>query len=290
MSERPKIVVDENMPAVERLWGDSAEIDRRPGRSLRREHLEGADALLVRSVTRVDRDLLDNTSVRFVGTATIGTDHLDIEWLEQQGVQWASAPGCNADAVVDYVLSALWQLAREDGWDPLAQTVGVVGAGNVGGRLVARLKALGMETRVCDPPRAQRENDDSFVDIDRLLSEVDVVCLHTPLTVEGAWPTRHLLDARRLARLKPGAVVINAGRGPVIDNGALLDIARQRPDLSLVMDVWEPVAAACTGAAPGLCRGLVRWVEATLRLPVWLPVEMALYLQLEAAVHLASEP
>ncbi|WP_027853949.1 4-phosphoerythronate dehydrogenase PdxB [Marinobacterium litorale] len=239
MSERPKIVVDENMPAVERLWGDSAEIDRWPGRSLRREHLEGADALLVRSVTRVDRDLLDNTSVRFVGTATIGTDHLDIEWLEQQGVQWASAPGCNADAVVDYVLSALWQLAREDGWDPLAQTVGVVGAGNVGGRLVARLKALGMETRVCDPPRAQRENDDSFVDIDRLLSEVDVVCLHTPLTVEGAWPTRHLLDARRLARLKPGAVVINAGRGPVIDNGALLDIARQRPDLSLVMDVWE---------------------------------------------------
>lgn len=251
------IVADENMPALEALFGQLGRIVRHPGRTLRREDLQHADILLVRSVTRVDQALLEGTPVRFVGTATIGTDHVDLTWLERQGIGFASAPGSNADSVVEYVLSSLLHLAAEQGFDLFDKVVGIVGVGNVGRRLQQRLQAMGLQVLLCDPPRAAREGEEGFVDLATLLQQSDIVSLHTPLVKTGHWPSLHLLNAETLALLRPNAILLNTGRGPVIDNQALLACRQQRPDLTLVLDVWEHepevdprLAALCAIATP----------------------------------------
>lgn len=232
------IVADENIPALAPLFQRFGTLRRVAGRNLQTADLQDADVLLVRSVTRVDQALLQDTPVRFVGTATIGTDHVDLDYLREQGIGFSSAPGCNADAVVEYVLSSLLLLAAEQGFALEQRVVGIVGVGNVGGRLQRRLQGLGIRVLRCDPPRQAAEGGD-FVSLEQLLAEADIVALHTPLTRGGRWPTYHLLHAGNLPQLKPGAILLNAGRGPVIDNAALLTLARQRPDLTLVLDVWE---------------------------------------------------
>ncbi|NQD91733.1 4-phosphoerythronate dehydrogenase PdxB [Pseudomonas sp. CrR25] len=233
-----RIVADENIPLLEEFFADFGEIQRLPGRAIDRAAVADAELLLVRSVTQVDRGLLEGSPVRFVGTCTIGTDHLDLEYFRQAGIGWASAPGCNARGVVDYVLGSLLVLAEEQGVALPERTYGVVGAGQVGARLVEVLGGLGWRVLVCDPPRQTAEGGD-FVELERLLAECDVVSLHTPLAPDGEHPTHHLLDATRLAQLKPGAWLINASRGAVVDNAALRDLLGQRSDLQVVLDVWE---------------------------------------------------
>lgn len=246
------ILADENIPLVDEFFAGLGEIRRMPGRSINRAALENVDLLLVRSVTRADRELLDGTAVKFVGTCTIGTDHLDLDYLEQAGIDWASAPGCNARGVVDYVLGSLLALAELRG-DTLAQrSYGVVGAGEVGGRLVEVMRGLGWDVRVCDPPRQVREAG-GFVSLDEVLAECDVVSLHTPLNMGGDWPTFHLFDQERLSNLRPGAWLINASRGAVVDNVALRDVLLQRPDIDAVLDVWEGEPQVDVELA-GLCR------------------------------------
>ncbi len=175
-----------------------------PGRAINRAATEQCDLLLVRSVTSVDQALLEHTPVRFVGTCTIGTDHLDVEFLDRTGIAWARAPGCNARGVVDYVLGSLLALAEWEGVDLSTRRYGVVGAGEVGGRLVEVLRGLGWEVLVCDPPRQQREAGD-FVSLDRLLNECDTLSLHTPLTLSGELATFHLLGRERWSGCCPAA-------------------------------------------------------------------------------------
>ena len=234
-----KIVADENIPALDPLFTSIGEVKRVPGRRLSAADLEGADLLLVRSVTQVNHDLLKDSQVKFVGTATIGTDHIDQLCLQDMGISFASAPGCNADAVTEYVLSVLLHLAEEQGFLLTEKTVGIVGVGNVGSRLQARLSALGVQVMLCDPPRAMRENPEGFVPLEQLLQQADIVTLHTPLTREGDHATHHLLNSARLSQLKTNAILINAGRGAVIDNAALLAFSLDRDDVTLVLDVWE---------------------------------------------------
>ncbi|TBU93557.1 4-phosphoerythronate dehydrogenase PdxB [Stutzerimonas kirkiae] len=233
-----RIVADENIPLVDELFASFASIERRPGRAIDRAVLADCDALLVRSVTTVDRALLEGSRVRFVGTCTIGTDHLDLDFFREAGIQWASAPGCNARGVVDYVLGSLLALAEWQGVALAQRCYGVVGAGQVGGRLLKVLRQLGWQVLACDPLRAADEGGD-FVSLDEILQRCDVISLHTPLTREGQEATRHLFDERRLQRLLPGAWLINASRGAVVDNQALLRILQQRADLQVVLDVWE---------------------------------------------------
>ena len=236
-----KIVADENIPALDPLFGQLGQIYRLPGRSMSADQLVDADVLLVRSVTQVNRDLLQGSQVKFVGTATIGTDHVDETALADLGIQFASAPGCNADAVTEYVLSVLLHLADEQSFSIFDKTVGIVGVGNVGSRLAARLQALGVKTLLCDPPRVDQDPtiSDQFMSLTHLLNQADIVTLHTPLTHQHLHPTHHLLNASNLPFLKPNAILINAGRGPVIDNEALLSFTEDRPDVTLVLDVWE---------------------------------------------------
>jgi erythronate-4-phosphate dehydrogenase len=232
------IVADENIPLLDAFFAGFGEIRRVPGRSIDRATVEQADVLLVRSVTNVNRALLEGSKVRFVGTCTIGTDHLDLEYFNEAGITWSSAPGCNARGVVDYVLGSLMTLAEIEGVDLTQRTYGVVGAGEVGGRLIKVLKGLGWNVKVCDPPRQAAEGGD-YVSLEQIIKQCDVISLHTPLTRSGGGATWHLFDQQRLQQLKPGAWLINAARGPVVDNAALRKVLLEREDLQAVLDVWE---------------------------------------------------
>ncbi|MDA8480570.1 4-phosphoerythronate dehydrogenase PdxB [Citrobacter sp. Awk 4] len=234
-----KILVDENMPYARELFSRLGEVKAVPGRPIPVAELEDADALMVRSVTKVNESLLSGKSVKFVGTATAGTDHVDETWLKQAGIGFSSAPGCNAIAVVEYVFSSLLMLAERDGFALCDRTVGIIGVGNVGGRLQARLEALGIRTLLCDPPRADRGDEGDFRSLEELVQEADILTFHTPLFKQGQYKTLHLADDAMIRRLKPGTILVNASRGPVVDNAALLARLNAGQALSVVLDVWE---------------------------------------------------
>ncbi|NRP52715.1 MULTISPECIES: 4-phosphoerythronate dehydrogenase [unclassified Marinobacterium] len=234
------IVADENMPAVEALFSSFGEVRRVAGRSIEPSQLADADTLLVRSITQVNAQLLSEAKpLEFIGSATIGMDHMDSHYLTERAIPFTNAAGCNADSVVDYALAAIYEYAEQRALDPLSLSYGVVGAGNVGSRLVSRLTALGVNVLVSDPPRALR--DHSFIDtpLAELMAQSDAVCCHLPLTTSGEHATHHLIGESLLQQLSPGALLLNAGRGPTIDGEALLKFAKQRTDVTLVMDVWE---------------------------------------------------
>ena len=163
-----KILVDENMPYARELFSRLGNVKAVPGRPIPVNELDDADALMVRSVTKVNEALLAGKAIKFVGTATAGTDHVDDKWLKQAGIGFSAAPGCNAIAVVEYVFSSLLMLAERDGFALKDRTVGIVGVGNVGGRLQKRLEALGIRTLLCDPPRADRGDEGDFRSLDEL--------------------------------------------------------------------------------------------------------------------------
>lgn len=235
-----KILVDENMPYARELFSRLGEVKPVPGRPIPEDELADAQALMVRSVTKVNASLLSGTAVKFVGTATAGTDHVDQAWLGEAGIGFSAAPGCNAIAVVEYVFSALLMLAERDGFALKDRTVGIVGVGNVGSRLQARLEAWGVRTLLCDPPRADRGDAGDFRPLEALVREADILTFHTPLFKEGPYKTLHLVDDTLISALKPGAILINACRGRVVDNAALLTRLEAGQDLSVVLDVWEP--------------------------------------------------
>ena len=229
-----KIIADENMSAATEIFAPYGDVEVLPGRDINAAHVATADVLLVRSVTRVNAQLLAHSRVQFVGSATIGTDHIDRHFLQQKGIHFAHAPGCNAEAVVQYMFSVFCTL--EPQWRD--KTIGIVGCGNVGGRLLRRLSSLGVACRVYDPFLSKAECA-SLTTLETVL-EADIICLHTPLTREGPWPTHHMIDQRVLAQnIRPGALLINAGRGGVIDNSALLAHLHSGADLKVALDVWE---------------------------------------------------
>jgi erythronate-4-phosphate dehydrogenase len=235
-----QILADQNMPLVEEFFSEIGQITRFTGRELSPEQLRDTDVLLVRSITQVDQTLLNTADkLKFVGTATIGTDHIDQQLLSDKGIAFSSAPGCNATAVAEYVIASLFALAQEDGFSLKGKTVGVVGVGNIGSRLVTKLEALGCHVLLCDPPKQDNGQLEQGVNLEHILENADIVSFHVPLVKEGNYKTRHLLNANNLPKLKEGAVVINSCRGDVIDNQALLQFMRDGANLSLVLDVWE---------------------------------------------------
>ncbi|MBC8946267.1 MULTISPECIES: 4-phosphoerythronate dehydrogenase PdxB [Xenorhabdus] len=235
-----KILVDENMPYAEQLFKQLGEVQAIPGRPVPEGVLEHADAFMVRSVTKVNESLLKDSPVKFIGTATAGMDHVDQQWLEQAGIGFSAAPGCNAIAVVEYVFSALMVLAEQDQFQLKDKIVGIVGVGNVGGRLADRLAALGVKTLLCDPPRADRGDEGEFWPLEKLIREADILTFHTPLNPSGPYQTYHLADAKLLSALPDNRILINASRGEVVDNQALLSALQNGKKLRVVLDVWEP--------------------------------------------------
>lgn len=237
-----KILVDENMPYAQKLFSRLGEVKAVPGRPIPEQELVDADALMVRSITKVNSALLNHTPVKFVGTATAGFDHVDTQWLAEADIGFSSAPGCNAIAVVEYVFSSLLLLAERDNFDLRDKTVGIIGVGNVGGRLNKRLNAWGVKTVLCDPPRADNgdNKNENFITLESLLAQSDILTFHTPLNMSGKYQTFHLMDKSRLENLRDGTILINASRGEVVDNQALLSLLKHNKKLSVVLDVWEP--------------------------------------------------
>lgn len=235
-----RVVVDQNIPCGLDAFSDAGEVSLVSGRSLRREDLEGCHALVVRSGTKVNAQLLEGTSVLFVGTCTIGTDHMDIPWLESAGIRWTAAPGCNARSVAEWIASAL-ALAHARGRLDLGRVrrAGIVGAGRVGRQVESVLHALGWEVWRNDPPRAQAEGPAGFRELDELLSGCQVVCAHLPLVRGGSHPTVGLLG-QNLSQLPRDAAFLNAGRGATVSNERLQRLRSDRPDLYLGLDVFDP--------------------------------------------------
>jgi erythronate-4-phosphate dehydrogenase len=235
-----RILADQNIPCVADAFGDLGEVVLMPGRDITAEHLRDCQCLITRTVTRVDQALLEDSEVEFVGTATIGTDHLDLDYLHKANIGYSNAAGCNAEGAAEYVVSGLFAMAQQRGFDPFELKAGIVGCGNVGSRLLAKLNALGIECLVCDPPLQRARNSKlAFVSLERILAECNFVSLHVPLTREGEDSTFHLLDEKRLNTLVEGCVLVNAARGEVVDNAALLQLLRTRDDLCVYLDTWE---------------------------------------------------
>lgn len=247
-----RIFADENMPLVQQFFRQFGEVSLFDGRNVSAAQLQDADVLLVRSVSNVNARLLQhNTNLRFVGTATIGMDHIDQSYLAARNIAFSSAPGCNAQSVVEYVLSSLWCLADKYQWQLTDKTVGIVGVGNIGSRLANALQALNIKVLLCDPLRARDEPDFDHTDFTQLCAKADIISFHTPLINSGSDATKHLLNAQTLAQLKPDCALINASRGAVIDNQALLeDLSHAPTRRAVVLDVWEHEPDILTALLP----------------------------------------
>jgi len=237
------IFYDENMPFAKEFFGDLGQLYPFVGRELTAEQAENADVLLVRSITKVNQALLgNNQQCLFVGTATIGVDHIDQDYLNNRDITFTSAPGCNAISVAEYVISTLVVLAERYLIDLFSLTVGIVGGGNTGTRLSEKLTALGIKYIICDPlleAQQQNNNDERKYDSLEDVLACDVISLHVPIIEDGEHPTFHLLNEHRLKQLNEKQILINACRGEVIDNQALLVMKKQGHGLKLVLDVWE---------------------------------------------------
>ncbi len=232
-----KIVADENIPFVEEAFSSLGEVITLPGRNMTQEDLKNAEILLVRSVTQVNEQLLKNTPVKYAASATIGFDHLDTEYLKKQQIPWATAPGCNATAAAEYVITALLHIASVKGISLKEKTAAIIGCGNVGSRVKHRLSGLGIRCIVNDPPLQEREPTQDFVELEEALN-ADIITLHVPLTQTGNHPTHHLLNQQTLSRINSDSLLLNTSRGSVIDNAHLLDHLR-RKRFTAALDVWE---------------------------------------------------
>lgn len=234
-----KIICDSHIPFLNGVLEPYADVVYLPGGRITRDDVLDADALVVRTRTRCDANLLEGTKVRFIATATIGFDHIDTGWCESNGIAWTNAPGCNSWSVQQYMGSLLANMSQRMGFDCKQKTLGVVGVGNVGSK-VARLAALlGFRVLLCDPPRARREGSNGFVSLDEIIGNCDIITCHVPLTYDGEDSTYHLFDAARLAAMNGSRILINTSRGEVVDCKALKQALRTRSLQAASLDVWE---------------------------------------------------
>ncbi|MCW8962450.1 MAG: 4-phosphoerythronate dehydrogenase PdxB [Gammaproteobacteria bacterium] len=236
------IIADENIPAVHEAFTPFGEVRTLHGRHMTADDVCDADVLLVRSITRVDAALLSGSRVKFVGSATIGTDHVDLEWLAGQGIEFSNAPACNAISAAEYVLSALFTVSDASASGLIDKTVGIIGCGNVGSRVMARMRAIGLQCLVCDPPRAEAEGQSGFVSMQELAS-ADIISVHVPLVKEGRHATRNLINREFIESLPEDCLFINTSRGDVVDEAALKDRLLNGRSFRAILDVWnnEPV-------------------------------------------------
>jgi erythronate-4-phosphate dehydrogenase len=253
-----RIVCATNMPFAEEAFSTLGEVTVLEGRTITARDIKDAEILAIRSTTRVDRSLLEGSRVRFVGTATIGTDHMDLAYFERAGLAWCYAPGCNANSVSEYVVAALLCLGQRHGLRLEGKTMGVVGVGNVGSRVVQKARALGMRALLNDPPRERQERGGRqseikepgtefsgrleggpFVPLDEVLKEADIITLHVPLTEAGPDATLHMADAVFFRSARRGVIFLDAARGAVVDSDALLTAMDQGLVGHAVLDTWE---------------------------------------------------
>jgi erythronate-4-phosphate dehydrogenase len=233
------IVVDENVPFARETFGRLGSVTLLAGRKIGAADVRTADVLIVRSVTRVDEALIDGSCVQFVGTATIGVDHVDTSYLARRGIAFASAPGSNANSVSEYITAALLLLASRQGSRLEGSKIGVVGVGNVGSRVVRKAEALGMTCLLNDPPKRRETGNSRYLPLAMVLEQADYVTVHVPLERGGPDPTWEMGNDEFFRRMKPGACFLNSSRGQVVDEKALLRALDSGRVEAAVLDVWQ---------------------------------------------------
>ena len=229
-----KLLIDDAVWGSNQIFSEFGEVFTLPGREIRSESLKDFDALIVRSRTRVDEKLLRDANIKFVGSTVAGLDHIDKNYLEDNAIKLSSAQGCNANAVSEYVISAIANLSKDYGFKLSNKTLGIIGVGNVGRRLEVKAKQLGMKTLLNDPPREALERSDNFTSLESALS-ADIVTFHTPLTYSGPHPTYKLLDSHNFKHINNDAIVINAARGGII-NETVWETTQTKAN---IIDCWE---------------------------------------------------
>lgn len=230
-----KFIVDNKIPFIKGRLESAGEVIYSSPENIDANLVKEADAIIVRTRTRCDRDLLKDSKVKLIATATIGTDHIDIPWCEENGITVRNAAGCNAPGVAQYV----WSSLLRKGFDIGADTLGIAGFGHVGSIVAEWGRAMGVRIIVCDPPRkGMGLTDNDYISIEELLCESDAVTLHTPLIKNGEHPTFHLIGDKELAIMKPDSILINSSRGPVVDNKAWLRHLESGSSTAII-DVWE---------------------------------------------------
>lgn len=234
--DKLRIIVERNIPFIDGVLDDIADVSYLPASEITPEAMALADALITRTRTRCDSRLLHGSRCSFIATATIGTDHIDLPYCASRGITVANAPGCNAPAVAQWVLSSALRLIEGN---PAAKTIGIVGVGHVGSIVDRWARGLRFKTLLCDPPRADREGPDNFVSIDEIAEKADIITFHTPLTAAGPYPTIHLGDERLFSRCLRRPIVMNAARGPVTDTAALIEALDSRLISAAAIDCWE---------------------------------------------------
>ena len=229
-----KLLIDDAVWGSNQIFSEFGEVFTLPGREIRSESLKDFDALIVRSRTRVDEKLLRDANIKFVGSTVAGLDHIDKNYLEDNAITLSSAQGCNANAVSEYVISAIANLSKDYGFKLSNKTLGIIGVGNVGRRLEVKAKQLGMKTLLNDPPREALEGSDNFTSLESALN-ADIVTFHTPLTYSGPHPTYKLLDSHNFKHINNDAIVINAARGGIINE----TVWEKTQTKANIIDCWE---------------------------------------------------
>lgn len=236
-THKPRVVADCNIPFIDTLLGDSVELIQLAPALIDADAVRDADALITRTRTRCNADLLDGSRCKLVATATIGTDHIDFDYCNAHGIEVVSAPGCNAPAVAQYVWASILDLTA--GRDASTVTVGIVGVGHVGSIVERWGRSMGFRILLCDPPRREQEGGDEFVDLATIARECDVITFHTPHTRTGNHPTHHLASESFFKSLARKPIIINSARGPIVDTPALLAAIDNGTVSHTVIDCWE---------------------------------------------------
>jgi len=234
-----KIVADDKIPFLRGVLESQAKIVYLPGDQISAKDLHDADGLIVRTRTKCNANLLNGSKVQFIATATIGFDHIDTHYCAENGIIWRNAPGCNSGSVMQYIVAALLQIANYKKYQLSDKTLGVVGVGNVGSKVVAAAQALGIKVLQNDPPRERKEGSGDFVPLSEVLTQSDIITFHVPLNQGGDDNTRHLLNYKKMTSLKKGAIIINTSRGEIVDNHALKAAIIQEFVDEAVLDVFE---------------------------------------------------
>jgi erythronate-4-phosphate dehydrogenase len=234
-----KIISDENIPFLKGVLEPYADITYLPGRLIGNEHIKDCDAILIRTRTKCTEELLNGTRVSFIGTATIGFDHIDTRYCDNHKIIWTNAAGCNSSSVQQYIAATLLKMSEEFHFRLRDKTIGIIGVGNVGKKIENLARVLGMNVLLNDPPRARKEGGVNFVDLNTLLKESDIITLHVPLNIVGEDKTYHFINDKTIRNMKKGVWLINTSRGEVILTSALKKALRYIRFSGTVLDVWE---------------------------------------------------
>lgn len=234
-----RVVADDKIPFLKGVLEPFAQVTYLPGSRIDHDSIAEADAMIIRTRTRCTRDLLEGTRVRFIATATIGYDHIDTVWCENNNIRWTNAPGCNSSSVQQYIAAALLKISGDSGFYLRDKTLGIVGVGNVGSKVCRVAEAFGMKVLLNDPPRARREGIDGFASFEQILADADIITVHVPLNMEGEDKTSNMFCSEVFDRMRRGTWLLNTSRGEVVSTEALKDAIAIERIAGAVVDVWE---------------------------------------------------